>query len=350
MKKLKKPHLRNIYDKATCLKQLAAENFPRVTLSFYRYVKIQHPKELRDQLFREWSALGVLGRIYLAREGINAQLSVPEHHLQAFKKNLDSHLEFAEMYLNIGLEQSESFYKLTLKVKKQIVADGLPEGSFDLSNVGNHLTPEEFNEALDKEETVVVDMRNFYESKIGRFEKALCPDSNTFKEELPLVLDALKGQEDKKVIMYCTGGIRCEKASAYLKHHGFKDVNQLRGGIITYMQHVRQKNLPVRFHGQNYVFDERIAERATNEILSNCDQCETPWDSYVNCKNAACNLLFLQCPSCAETWNGSCSLDCKAVYDLPLEERRAHYAKQKKSDYTVYVSRIRPHLKGSAKA
>ena len=343
--KAKKPQLRNLFSKEECLKRLAAEDFNRVTLSFYRYVHIEKPNELRDQLFKEWTELGVLGRIYLAREGINAQLNVPEPQFEAFKKNLDSHPELAGMYLNIGLEQTESFYKLTLKVKEQIVADGLPEGTFDTANVGTHLDAEEFNAALDQENTVVVDMRNFYESKIGRFEKAICPDSNTFKEELPMVLEALKGKEDKKIVMYCTGGIRCEKASAFLKHNGFKDVNQLRGGVITYMQHVRQKNLPVRFHGQNYVFDERISERATDEVLSTCDQCDTAWDGYVNCKNAACNLLFLQCPSCAQKLNHCCSEECKAVYELPEAERRAHYAKQKESDYGVYVSRIRPNLK-----
>ncbi len=343
--KTKKPQLRNLFSKEECLKRLAAEGFKRVTLSFYRYVRIENPKELRDQLFKEWTELGVFGRIYLAREGINAQLNVPEPQLEAFKKNLDSHSEFADMYLNIGLEQSESFYKLTLKVKEQIVADGLPEGAFDTANVGKHLDPQEFNAALDEENTVVVDMRNFYESKIGRFDKALCPDSNTFKEELPMVLDALKGKEDKKIVMYCTGGIRCEKASAFLKHNGFQDVNQLRGGIITYMQHVRQKNLPVRFHGQNYVFDERISERATDEVLSTCDLCDAAWDVYVNCKNAACNLLFLQCPGCAEKLNNCCSQECKTIYELPEAERKAHYAKQKESDYGVYVSRIRPSLK-----
>ncbi|MFA6024325.1 MAG: rhodanese-related sulfurtransferase [Candidatus Gracilibacteria bacterium] len=337
--------LKNKLDKATCLKNLAAEPFKRITLSFYRYTKIQHPRDFRDQLYREWSELGVFGRIYLAREGINAQMSVPEPQFEAFKANLESHAAFKAMPLKIGVEQGESFYKLTIKVKNQIVADGLPEDSYDLSQVGNHLTAEEFNKALEDANTVVVDMRNFYESKIGHFEGAVCPDSNTFKEELPMALEALKGKEDQKVLLYCTGGIRCEKASAYLKHQGFKDVNQLHGGIIAYKHEIEQKGLPSKFKGSNYVFDERISERITPDVLSECDQCDVRCDRYVNCANAACNLLFLQCEACRERMHGACTPECKGVADLPEEERKAYYAAQEKCTYAVYVSRIRPNLK-----
>lgn len=342
MPKLKKPRLRNVLNKADCLRALELEDFKRVTFSFYRYVKIQHPVDFRDQLYREWDALGVFGRIYLAREGINAQISVPEPYFDAFKANLEGHEEFKGMPFKIGIEQGESFYKLTIKVKKQIVADGLAEDSYDLSQVGNHLSAEEFNQAMENANTVVVDMRNFYESKIGHFEGAICPDSNTFKEELPMALDALKGQEDKKVLLYCTGGIRCEKASAYLKHHGFKDVNQLLGGIISYKHQVEAKGLESKFKGSNYVFDERISERITEDVLSNCDQCGQPWDGYTNCANAACNLLFLQCPVCAGKWQGTCTSECLKVVQMPEAERRAYYAAQKPCTQEIYISRIRP--------
>ncbi len=337
--------LKNKLDKETCLKRLAAEPFKRITLSFYRYTKLEHPRELRDELFREWSDLGVFGRIYLAREGINAQLSVPEPHFDAFRANLESREAFKDMPFKIGVEQGESFYKLTIKVKKQIVADGLPEDSYDLSQVGNHLSAEEFNKAMEDANTVVVDMRNFYESRIGRFEGAVCPDSNTFKEELPMALEALKGKEDKKVLLYCTGGIRCEKASAYLKHNGFKDVNQLHGGIIAYKHEVEQKGLESKFLGSNYVFDERISERITPDVLSDCDQCDAKCDRYVNCQNAACNLLFLQCEACGERMNGACTPECQRIVLMPEEERKAYYAKQEKCTYDIYISRIRPKLK-----
>ncbi len=332
-------------NKVTCLRALAAEPFKRVTLSFYRYVKIENPADFRDQLYAEWDKLGVFGRVYLAREGINAQISVPEPQFEAFKAALEGHAELAAMYLNIALEQAESFYKLTIKVRKQIVGDGLPEDSYDLSQVGNHLNAEEFNTAMESEDALVVDMRNFYESRIGHFEGAVCPDSNTFKEELQMVTEQLKDQKDKKVLLYCTGGIRCEKASAYFKHEGFKDVNQLQGGIISYVQEVRQKQLESKFKGSNYVFDERISERVTEDVLSECDQCGAAWDGYTNCANATCNLLFLQCAACAEKWNGACTPECQAVVLLPEAERRAYYAKQPPCTQEIYLSRIRPKAK-----
>ncbi len=347
--KAKKPQLRNLLSKEECLKRLAQEDFRRMTLSFYRYVEIQDPVAFRDQLYKEWTDLGVFGRIYVAKEGINAQLNVPEHNFAAFKANLESHPELQNLRLNIAIDPYKtSFYKLNIKVRELIVADGLPEGTYDLSKVGKHLNPEEFNAALDDENTILVDMRNFYESKIGRFENARCPDSNTFKEELEMVHEELKGKEDKKLLMYCTGGVRCEKASAYFLKQGFKDVNQLEGGIIYYLKQAQAKGVPVKFHGKNYVFDERTSEPVTDEVLAECDQCDAKWDGYVNCKNATCNLLFLQCPACAEKFNHCCSNECRAIYELPEEERRAYYAKQKESDYNVYVSRIRPRLKAKA--
>lgn len=338
--------LKNKLDKATCLKRLAEEPFRRITLSFYRYVPLERPREFRDQLFREWSDLGVFGRIYVAKEGINAQLNVPEHHFDAFKANLEAKPELKGLRLNVAIDAyNSSFYKLTIKVKEQIVADGLPEDSYDLSQVGKHLSPEEFNAALEDANSVVIDMRNFYESRIGRFDKAICPDSNTFKEELLMVREALKGKEDKKLLMYCTGGVRCEKASAYLKKEGFKDVNQLEGGIIYYLRKAKEKGVPVKFHGKNYVFDERISEPVTNEVLTECDQCENKFDEYTNCSNAACNLLFIQCASCKERMHGACSGACMQVATLPEAERKAYYAKQVKCTYDIYVSRIRPNLK-----
>jgi len=339
--------LKNKLSKEECLKKLAAEPFKRVTLSFYRYVKIEHVRDFRDQLYREWNALGVFGRIYVAREGINAQMSVPGPQFEAFKAQLETHPELAGMYLNVAVEQTESFYKLAITIKTQIVADGLPEDSYDLSQVGKHLTAEEFNAAMEDENAVVVDMRNFYESRIGHFENAVCPDSNTFKEELQMATEALKDKKDKKMLLYCTGGIRCEKASAYFKHMGFEDVSQLRGGIISYAQEAAEKKLPLKFHGRNYVFDERISEQITPEVLSVCDQCDAPCDLYTNCKNATCNLLFLQCAACAAKLNGCCTVDCQKIYELPEKERRAYYAAQKEASHEVYLSRIRPRLKAS---
>ncbi|MEK7145698.1 MAG: rhodanese-related sulfurtransferase [Patescibacteria group bacterium] len=338
---------RNHLSKEECLKRLAAENFKRLTLSFYRYVRIEKPREFRDQLFLEWDALGVFGRIYVAREGINAQLSVPEHNVEALKKCLNDREELRDLRLNWGLEHTESFYKLMIKVRPQIVTDGLPEDAYDLNNTGTHLNADQFNKALEDPNAVVVDMRNFYESRIGRFEDAICPDAPTFKEELPLVKEMLKGKEDKKILMYCTGGIRCEKASAYLKHQGFTDVSQLEGGVIKYVRDLREQKKDSKFLGKNFVFDERISETVTDDILTECDQCESKWDIYTNCSNASCNLLFIQCPACAEKWAGACSEPCREIAVMDLEDRRAFYARQTSTTYEVYKSRIRPSLKAT---
>ncbi len=316
--------LANNLSKEDALKKLSQETFTRRTLSFYRYVRISDPQVFRDQLYAEWMQLGVLGRIYVSQEGINAQINVPEPQWEAFVQNLESHRELASIPLKIAVEESqyvESFYKLTIKLKKQIVADGLAHDAYDIENVGTHLNAEEFNKLAESEDAIIVDMRNAYESEIGHFEGALCPDVDTFKDELPAVRDALEDKKDKKLLLYCTGGIRCEKASAYLKNEGFKDVNQLYGGIINYAHEVKQKGLESKFKGKNFVFDERRAERITPDVLSQCHQCGAASDEHVNCANEMCNLLFIQCAACAETFSRCCSEKCKTVAELPLEER-----------------------------
>lgn len=313
--------LANNLSKEEAIKLRDEETFERKTLSFYRYVRIKDPQDFRNQLYAEWSALGVLGRTYVSQEGINAQINVPEPQWDAFIDNLESHQELKSMPLKIGVEQGFSFYKLTIKMKNQIVADGLSNDAYDITNVGTHLTGEEFNKFAEQEDTIVVDMRNQYESEIGHFEGAVLPQVDTFKEELPNVRDTLRGNEDKKILLYCTGGIRCEKASAYLKNEGFKDVNQLHGGIINYAHEMKQKGLPSKFKGKNFVFDERRAERITEDVLSQCHQCESPSDNHENCANEMCNILFIQCDACAEEFSKCCSVSCRNIANLPLEER-----------------------------
>lgn len=298
------------------------ETFKRRTVSFYRYVMIDNPHEMRDSLFVMWNELDCLGRIYVAREGINAQMNVPEHNWDAFVEHLYAFAEFDKVPFKIAVEDDgNSFYKLVVKVRNQIVADGLAEGEYDVTNVGRHLTADEWNEVMEKGDPVVVDMRNFYESEIGHFEGAVLPEAETFREELPEVLQKLKGSENRKILLYCTGGIRCEKTSAYLKHHGFEDVNQLYGGIIDYYRQIKEKNLPNKFKGANFVFDDRLAETIGEEVISKCHQCGTPVSKHVNCANKACNVLFLQCPACAEKMEGCCSEACREVIHLPEEQQ-----------------------------
>lgn len=319
-------------------KRLEAEDFARRTLSFYRYVRIEDPQAYRDALFARWSELNALGRIYVAAEGINAQMNVPDPQWEAFVRDLNSDVHLQNIPLKIAVEDDgKSFLKLTVKVRRKIVADGLDDHAYDVTNVGRHLSAREWNEAIEAGATVV-DIRNHYESEIGHFEGALRPQSETFREELPEVLELLKGKEDEKILLYCTGGIRCEKTSAYLRHHGFKDVNQLHGGIIDYARQIKTEELPNRFRGKNFVFDERLGESVSEEVISTCHQCETPSDSHVNCANPECNLLFIQCPSCAQKYQHCCSAECAEVKEWPLEERLA-WKKEKRRDQRYYRHR-----------
>lgn len=340
-------HLRNKLSKDLLKKKIDNENFERVVLSFYRYVEIKEDLfEFRNKLYIEWESLGVLGRIYIAKEGINAQLSVPKHNLDGFIANLDNRIEFQNMPLKIAVEHDKyAFLKLTIKIKKQIVADDLPFGTYDVSDVGNHLTPEQFNQALEDPNTIVVDMRNQYESRIGKFENAITPDSDTFREELKTTTELLKDKKDKKVLLYCTGGIRCEKASSYLKHHGFEDVNQLYGGIINYFHEIKEKNIPSKFIGKNFVFDGRLAEKITDDVLTTCDQCGESCDHYNNCHNTACNLLFIQCDVCADKYENCCSSECIKISKMGKEERKLYAEKLGKTQSERYRKRVRPKEK-----
>jgi UPF0176 protein len=320
-RKIKPAKLHNELDLERLKQQLAEETVPRKTLSFYQYKLIEDPKIFRDQIFDKWNHLKVLGRVYLAKEGINAQISVPENRYEEFAEHLNE--LFPKIPLKFALEEAESFYKLIVKVRKKILADGLDDQSFDVTQVGRHLTAKEFNEAMQSEDTVVVDVRNHYESEIGHFEKALLPDVDSFREELPVIKDMLQGREDKKILLYCTGGIRCEKASAWLKHEGFKDVNQLHGGIIDYARQVKEQALENKFVGKNFVFDARLGERVSDEIIASCHQCGRPADTHTNCAWEACHILFIQCEACATKMSGCCSDPCKANTELPKEEQDA---------------------------
>ncbi|WP_336066627.1 rhodanese-related sulfurtransferase [Mesoflavibacter sp. CH_XMU1404-2] len=297
----------------------------RLTLSFYKYARISNPQEFRDRLFIKWNSLDVLGRIYVATEGINAQLSLPAENFENFKTHLDS-IDFLEnVRLNIAVEQDNmSFLKLKVKVRDKIVADGLNDDTFDVTNKGIHVNAEMFNDLIEDENTVLVDMRNHYESEIGHFKNAVTPDVDTFRESLDIIEDDLKAhKEDKKLVMYCTGGIRCEKASAYFKHKGFKNVYQLDGGIIEYTRQVNEKALENKFIGKNFVFDERRSEKISDDVIAQCHQCGKPCDTHVNCANDACHLLFIQCDDCKAEMDNCCSSTCKEINALPYEEQKA---------------------------
>lgn len=306
------------------LKQkLLSNNEPRTTISFYKYHHILDPQKFRDSMFINFTKLEVLGRIYVALEGINAQISVPTRNYELLRQAIYS-IDFLNgIRLNIAVDDNgKSFFKLAIKVKNKIVADGIQDKTFDVTKIGTHLKAEEYNDLLNSKDVVVVDMRNHYESEVGHFEYAILPDVDTFREQLPFVANMLADKKDQPIVMYCTGGIRCEKASAYMLHKGFKEVYQLEGGIIEYARQVKAKGLENKFHGKNFVFDERLSESISNEVIAKCHQCGEPFDVHTNCANVACNLLFIQCPSCKEKYNNCCSDECKTIAALSEEEQK----------------------------
>lgn len=295
----------------------------RLTLSFYAYAHIENPKQFRDNLFLAWNPLDVLGRIYVAHEGINAQLSLPADRFYEFKESIEQYPFMKGIRLNIAVEHNNfSFLKLTIKVRKKIVADGLNDATFDVTNKGIHLKAKDFNTLLENPDTVVIDMRNHYESEVGHFKGAVTPDVETFRESLPIIEKQLEQhKENKNLLMYCTGGIRCEKASAYFKHKGFKNVYQLEGGIIEYARQVEKEKIENKFLGKNFVFDNRLGERISNDIIARCHQCGTPCDNHTNCANDGCHLLFIQCDSCKAAMENCCSASCQETIHLPLVEQ-----------------------------
>lgn len=296
----------------------------RLTISFYQYHQIKNTQIFRDHLFLNWDPIGVLGRIYVASEGINAQLSVPAQNFNDFKSHLDSIDFLKDVRLNIAIEQdNKSFLKLKIKIRSKIVADGLNDDTFDVTDKGIHLKAQEFNDIIEQEDTILIDMRNHYESEIGHFKNAQTPDVDTFRDSLPIISESIKGhEEDRNIVMYCTGGIRCEKASAYFKHKGFKNVFQLEGGIINYARQVESENLENKFLGKNFVFDHRKSERISDVIVSNCHQCGAPCDNHTNCANEACHLLFIQCEACAKKMDACCSDKCMEIHSLPYEKQK----------------------------
>jgi UPF0176 protein len=315
--------LHNKFNRKILKERILKDNTPRTTLSFYRYAKIENPDLLRNTLYKSLEPLEVFGRIYVSYEGVNAQISVPTHRLEAFRKYLYS-IDFLQgVRLNIAIEDNgKSFFALDIKVRQKIVADGLNDDTFDVTNRGKHLSAKEFNELASQPDTIIVDMRNHYEHEVGHFENAILPDVDTFREALPEVEKLLEPHKDKQIVMYCTGGIRCEKASAYYKHKGFKNVYQLDGGIIEYARQVKALGLENKFKGKNFVFDERLGERITDEIIAKCHQCGAPCDDHTNCANDGCHLLFIQCQKCKEKYEGCCSSACQQIIHLPYEQQK----------------------------
>ncbi|MBC6489782.1 rhodanese-related sulfurtransferase [Flavihumibacter stibioxidans] len=329
-------------------KRLMEETEPRTTISFYQYFFIEDPQVFRDELYRNLDALKVFGRIYVANEGINAQISVPSGNFEALKAYLYSIEPLNGLRLNIAVDDDgKSFWVLKIKVREKIVADGIDDPAFDMRNKGRYVNAEEFNKLTDDPDTIVIDMRNYYEYEVGHFERAIEVPSDTFREQLPMAVEMMKDKKEKNIIMYCTGGIRCEKASAYMLHQGFRNVFHLEGGIINYANKAMELGLPNKFRGKNFVFDNRLGERISDEVIAHCHQCGEPADTHTNCANEGCHLLFIQCKKCAEKYEGCCSDECLEVKRMP-EEQQKELRKGIVKDQNIFNksrARLRPRLK-----
>ena len=327
--------------------KLYEENFPRTTISFYQYFTIQDPLAFRDELYKDLNHLQVFGRIYIASEGINAQVSVPTHLFEDFTTYLYSIKGLEGVRLNRAVnDNGKSFWVLRIKQRSKIVADGIEDVSFSMENKGNYVNAVRMNELLNSPETIVIDMRNHYEYEVGHFVNALEIPSDTFREQLPMAAGMMKDKKDKNIIMYCTGGIRCEKASAYMLHHGFKNVFHLEGGIINYANQIKELGLESQFKGKNFVFDDRLGEKITEDIIAKCHQCGNACDTHTNCKNDGCHLLFIQCASCAETYAGCCTQACTDIVHLP-EEKQIELRKGIDKGQQIFnksKQRLRPRL------
>jgi UPF0176 protein len=323
VKRRKMKKLYNTIDRKVLKEKFLSSQENRTTISFYKYCQIRNPAFFRDFLFIHWSELGVLGRTYVSSEGINAQISIPTSNVEAFVAKLEEISFLKGVRINYAVDSgNKSFYQLKIKLRSKIVADGIEDPTFNPANTGVHLDAAAFNDLTASPETILIDMRNHYESEVGHFKNAILPDADTFRDEIAMVEEMLKGQEDKKIVMYCTGGIRCEKASAYLKHKGFPHVHQLEGGIIKYARDVKEQGLENRFLGVNFVFDERLAERISDDVIARCHQCGSPFDHHTNCANQGCHILFIQCDSCKEKYENCCSEECVNIIHLPEETQR----------------------------
>jgi UPF0176 protein len=325
--------------------RLYQESDPRTTISFYRYFPIADPGLFRDELYTALSALKVFGRIYVAHEGINAQISVPQPNFESLRTLLEGVPGLQGLRLNIAVDDDgRSFWVLKIKVRDKIVADGIGDPEFDMSRKGKYVDAATFNRLTDDPGTIVVDMRNHYEYEVGHFDGAIEVPSDTFRDQLPMSAEMLDEQKDKTIIMYCTGGIRCEKASAYLLHKGFSNVFHLEGGIIHYANSVKEQGLENKFHGKNFVFDNRMGERISDEVIARCHQCGAPADTHTNCRNEGCHLLFIQCPACAEKYEGCCSPACQETIHLPVEEQKHLRKGVEKGVHTFNKARSRVRL------
>lgn len=289
-------------------------------LSFYRFARVEDPSELAASLRSLWRPLRALGRVYVAAEGVNAQMAVPSNVLEPFRLACCSLPLLADVQLNVDHEvdaeafaAAPPFEALHVRVRDQIVADGWA-APLDWTKAGREVGAREWDRALSDPAALVLDCRNGYESQVGAFEGATALNTTFFRESWDALDEALADSPlDRPLLTYCTGGIRCVKVNAYLEQRGFSNVSRLRGGVVAYVRELREEGRQEesRFRGVNYVFDERMGSRVTADVLGGCDSCGAPSDRHTNCAHTRCHIRLIQCAACSDEYAGCCCRACQ---------------------------------------
>lgn len=281
-------------------------------LAYYHIGTIENPEEEVANHKDFFANRDVTGRIYISPEGINGQMSGVEEDAQAYINWMHSRTPFENLEFKIHKHEENVFPRMTVKLKKQLVAMDRP---VDFSKRGVSLSPQEWKEMLDRNEAILIDVRNNYETEVGHFKNAILPDLESFRE-FPKFAQDLKEKIDPKtsnIMMYCTGGIRCELYSAYMKEEGFENIYQLDGGVIKYGMEVGNDH----WEGKLFVFDDRltipISEKEAAPIIAHCMHCNATSDAYYNCANMDCNHLYVSCRECLEKYQGCCSCECMSA-------------------------------------
>ena len=343
------PVLHNRINQQELKAKLLADDTARTTISFYKYFEIIDVVSFRDAMYTALQQLQVYGRIYIATEGINAQVSLPTAHINTLKEYLNTIPSLTNLRLNVAVDDDgKAFWVLKIKIRTRIVADGITDPTFSMAQKGKYVNATQLHQMIADNNTVLVDMRNHYEYEVGHFNNAVQIPSDTFRDQLPMAAEMLQNNKHKNIVMYCTGGIRCEKASAYLLHQGYTNVYHLEGGIINYAQQAKQAGLTSEFVGKNFVFDNRLGERITPHIIATCHQCGSPADTHTNCANQACHTLFIQCEACAKIYQGCCTPKCQATSNLPQMQQAILRKNTEKAAHSFNKSkaRLRPKLGG----
>lgn len=279
----------------------------RLVSSFYKYIRIKNPFEIQKSIADLCSSLELKGRVLIGEEGINGSVFGEKDSIRKFEEEIAKKELFSDISFKEQLTEVQAFRKLIIRVRKEIVHFGI---GVDLSNTAPFVSPKELNELIEEESVVLLDARNDYESRIGKFRNAVALNIRNFRD-LPNAINDIGHLKNKKIVTYCTGGIRCEKASAFLRERGFNDVMQLRGGILAYGKEFPDSH----WEGKCFVFDDRIAIsiNKNDKMLSGCEWCGENAEEYTNCHNRDCDRLFISCEKCIGKHNASCSLSCESA-------------------------------------